>query len=161
MSSNNNNVAIAPPPQYNLFVVNKPKDLLDGVGGGLTNLGVGLSTGVALCVAAPFYGTYIGSESNGICGGIAGFGIGVGVGVIGCCVLVVGGVYTCLTQVIGGLFNSPEAIGAQCGGKVWDEDDETWKDFGLKEEAEIILNLTEDDIMHYKNRDSKIVSDTG
>ena len=42
-----------------------------------------------------------------------------------------------------GLMNSPEALGAQCGGKEWDEDEEEWKLCGLNDEADRILHMTE------------------
>ena len=106
----------------NVFVNNKPRDLVYGFGGGLANLGIGVVGAAALAVTAPIYCTYIGASANGVVGGFTGLGVGVGVGLIGSCALLVGGVYTCVTQVFGGLINTPESVGAQCGGKEWDED---------------------------------------
>jgi curved DNA-binding protein CbpA len=122
-------------------------------------LGIGVVGGIGLAIAAPIYCCYLGAEANGFLGGLAGLGIGIGVGVLGSVALVIGGVVTCLAQIGGGLIYTPEAIGAQCGGKVWDEDDETWKDCGLKEEAEMILNLSEDEVLN-GGSSSKVVSDT-
>lgn len=116
-----------PVHMINVFVDNKPRDLVHGLGGGMANLGIGMVGAAAVIVAAPVYCTYIGANANGFLGGISGFGIGLGIGIIGSCALVVGGVYTCLTQIFGGLINSPEALGAQCGGREWDEDEEDWK----------------------------------
>jgi curved DNA-binding protein CbpA len=42
---------------------------------------------------------------------------------------------------------------------VWDEDDEAWKDCGLKDEAELLLNMSEDDFLNGDRKD-KAVSDT-
>ena len=153
-----------PSQNINVFVNNKPRDLVYGFGGGLANLGIGEVGAAALAVAAPIYCTYIGASANGVVGGFTGLGVGVGVGLIGSCALLVGGVYTCVTQVFGGLINTPESVGAQCGGKEWDEDEETWKLCGLDDEAAHVLKLTEEDIMKEADGDqsnaSKHVSDS-
>ena len=141
-------IATVPTQNLNVFVVNKPRDVVYGLGGGLANLGIGVGGAAAMVVAAPIYCTYIGASANGILGGLAGFGVGLGIGVVGSCALLVGGVYTCITQVFGGLINTPESVGAQCGGKEWDEDEETWKLCGLKDEAARILSMSEEEIMN-------------
>ena len=122
MAAANNILTTVPSQSLNVFVSNKPRDIVHGLGGGIANLGIGIVGGVGMIVAAPIYCAYIGGEANGVVGGLAGFGIGIGIGIVGSCILVVGGIYTCLTQVVGGLCNSPEAVGAQCGGKEWDAD---------------------------------------
>ena len=92
-------IATVPTQNLNVFVVNKPRDVVYGFGGGLANLGIGIGGAAAMVVAAPIYCTYIGASANGFMGGLAGFGIGLGIGIVGSCALLVGGVYTCLTQV--------------------------------------------------------------
>ena len=92
-----------PVHMINIFVDKQPRDLVHGLGGGVANLGIGVVGATALVIAAPVYGSYIGANANGFVGGIAGFGIGLGVGIVGSCVLVGIGVYTCLTQIFGGI----------------------------------------------------------
>eukprot|EP00931_Biecheleriopsis_adriatica_P100381 TRINITY_DN75705_c0_g1_i1.p1 TRINITY_DN75705_c0_g1~~TRINITY_DN75705_c0_g1_i1.p1 ORF type:complete len:892 (-),score=238.95 TRINITY_DN75705_c0_g1_i1:80-2755(-) len=107
----------------------RPRDLLDGLGSGLKVAGAGLVAGTAALVAAPV----LAAKEDGV----SGFFTGLATGVCGAVGLTAGGAVACVTQVVRGAYNTPEAIQQAQAGKRWDAETGSWVDdcCNLREEA--------------------------
>ena len=96
----------------------RPKHVIDGAFSGIKTAGLGILTGLTNLVASPV----IGAKN----GGWKGFAKGVAKGVAGAVAFPVAGVVVGVGQVIRGVVNTPEAVGAGLDGKVWDGTTERW-----------------------------------
>lgn len=107
----------------------RPRDVLDGVGSGLKAAGAGILAGTAALVGAPV----VAAREDGFTGFLTGLATGVCLSVG----LAVGGVVAGATQVVRGVYNTPEAISQAQAGKRWDVELGAWVDdtCNLREEA--------------------------
>lgn len=98
----------------------RPRDALDGVGSGLKAAGASLVAGTAALVAAPV----VGAREEGV----SGFLTGIAKGVVVSVGLTLGGAFACATQVVRGVYNTPEAIQNAQAGRRWDAEAGVWVD---------------------------------
>lgn len=112
----------------------------------LLNL-IGAIGGAALLVAAPVRGAYDGHKEEGTIGAVKGFGMGLGMGLIGGVSMAVGGAVTGAVQIGRGIISTPGSISASSQGKEWDEEKREWIIYNLTEEAEIFMNMTEEQFL--------------
>lgn len=118
----------------------RPRDVIDGVGKGLKIAGGCIFAGTAVLTALP----YIGAQEDVAAGGsgVKGFMTGLGKGVLGALVGTCAGVAGCVTQVVRGAVNTPEALqrafDQEEERKRWDAELGAWVDVycNLREEAE-------------------------
>lgn len=136
------------------FSTSKPKHALDGFSQGAGNVLKGALGGAAMIVAAPVQGALEGKK-EGTWGAVKGFGKGLGVGLLGGAAMMVGGVATGAAQIGRGIYHTPSAVNALNEGKEWDEDKKEWIIYNLKEEADTILDMTEDDFIASLTPDSE------
>ena len=102
-------------------------------------MGKGIGVGLATAVAAPIVGARE--------GGLMGFAKGVGLGCVAAVTMPIAGVGTGLYQMGRGAFNQVEAIQKSKENQDWDHKNRKWYTYNLKEEAEHILNMKEEDFM--------------
>jgi len=128
-----------------LFSTRRPKDAMAGFSSGIKNVGKGVVAGVAAAVSLPVMGARE--------GGVGGFAKGVAAGVFAGVALPVGGVVTGAMQMGRGIWNTPESISASREGKEWDPRKREWYVYSLKEEAEKVLNETEEEFLKKKKEE--------
>lgn len=129
----------------NIFSVKKPRNCLDGTAKGAGNIVKGVVGGAALMVSAPVSGAIAGAQQGGAVGAMKGFGLGLGAGLLGGTVMAVGGAVTGVIQIGRGIYNTPAAVSAAYAGKDWDDETRTWVIYNLKEEADTILSISDED----------------
>lgn len=103
-----------------LFSLRKPKDARAGLASGMKSIAKGVLGGTASLVAAP--AVYANQD------GWKGLAKGVAVGVAGAAVLPVVGVAIGATQIVRGVYNTPEAIVETTRGRYWDQSKREWVD---------------------------------
>eukprot|EP00596_Hydrurales_sp_CCMP1899_P000062 CAMPEP_0119043032 /NCGR_PEP_ID=MMETSP1177-20130426/16361_1 /TAXON_ID=2985 /ORGANISM="Ochromonas sp, Strain CCMP1899" /LENGTH=618 /DNA_ID=CAMNT_0007010211 /DNA_START=212 /DNA_END=2068 /DNA_ORIENTATION=+ len=135
-----------------IFSTSKPKDALDGFGKGTGNILKGVLGGAAIMVSAPIKGAIDGSQSGGPWGGMKGFGLGLGLGIMGGTAMAVGGAVTGAVQIGRGFYHTPGAMAAVSQGKEWDGERKEWIIYDLKQEADIMLNMTPEEYLHSLNK---------
>jgi len=113
----------------------RPRDALDGLGSGLKAAGAGFLAGTTMLVAAPM----VAAREDGVKGFFTGLATGV-CGAVGC---YVGGAVAATTQVVRGVYNTPEAISS--AGKKWDVDTGAWIEDSCNLRAEALKAGNEDD----------------
>eukprot|EP00924_Labyrinthula_sp_SR-Ha-C_P013941 maker-scaffold_5-snap-gene-18.60-mRNA-1 protein AED:0.01 eAED:0.01 QI:233/1/1/1/1/1/2/329/579 len=120
-----------------LFSTKRPKDCLAGLSSGLKNFLKGLGFGLAAFIGIPAVGL---KEE-----GLSGFGKGLIFGVLSGILLPVGGAVTGIWQVGRGFINTKEAVQEiTAGEKMWDKTRRQWVLYNLREEADLVLNETEE-----------------
>lgn len=134
-------------PEGSIFTLKRPKDVRDGLLGGVGNILKGAVGGAALLVSAPIKGAYDGGSQEGSWGAVKGFGTGLGVGVVGGMTMMVGGAVTGVVQIGRGIINTPGSVSAQSAGKEWDEEKREWYVYNLDTEAKEILSMSEEDFL--------------
>jgi DnaJ-domain-containing protein 1 len=128
-----------------MFSTGRPKDAVAGAAGGIGNILKGVIGGAALLVAAPLKGCYDGASGEGwVMGATKGFFSGLMMGLAGGAALAVGGVATGVSQMARGIYHTPGAIQAGREGKLWDTEKEEWFTYSLAEEAQSVLDLSEE-----------------
>jgi len=130
------------------FSFRRPKDATAGFSSGLKNMAKGIFGGAAAVVAAPV----IGAQE----GGAVGFATGLGKGIVAGAALATTGVCTGMYQMGRGIANSAEAMKEQKEGKEWDEENRVWYFYSLPEEAERVLNETEEEYIAKIKSKSKL-----
>lgn len=100
---------------------------------------------VGVIVIAPVAGGAMGLRGAGLIGGILGVAGGAVVGVLGGVALAIGGVTMGVVQIVRGVGAQPEAMMAPSKGKWWDVNEGKWVYTDLKEEAEKMIDVPEDD----------------
>jgi curved DNA-binding protein CbpA len=134
--------------QISLFSLEKPRDALSGAADGAGNILKGAIGGVALMVSAPVKGAVDGgSNGGGVWGASKGFLGGLAMGVVGGAAMAVGGVATGAYQIGRGIYHTPGAVKAHMEGKDWDKEKQEWVLYRLDEEANEILELSDDDFI--------------
>lgn len=129
--------ASEPEAEPGLLDATRPRDLLEGLGSGLTCAGAGFAAGGAALVAMPAVGL---SEA-----GVPGFLLGVLKGT-GCALtLALGGSAAGCAQLVKGVLNTPEAL-RQDGRRRWDTKTGHWVDdfVDLAEEEAKAAGMSED-----------------
>ena len=121
----------------NPFSTRRPKDAAAGLSSGIKNAGKGALLGVASLIAAPIAG----AQQEGA----VGFAKGLVAGAIGAVALPLAGALTGVYQVGRGVFNTPEAIMENADGREWDPEKRVWYTYNLKEDAEKVLSISEED----------------
>ncbi|GMH45279.1 hypothetical protein BSKO_13236 [Bryopsis sp. KO-2023] len=102
------------------FSLRRPRDARAGLASGIKSIAKGVVGGTASLVAAP--AVYASQD------GWRGFGKGLAVGVAGAAVLPVVGVAVGATQIVRGVYNTPEALVEVTRGKYWDNLKREWVD---------------------------------
>lgn len=124
-----------------------PNNLLSG---SVKTVGV-LTTGAlgtAFCVTAlPVLGTVSGYQNGGVVGGTFGFLGGLTVGVFSGAAIAITCAVQGATQFVMGVIRTPASILGYLGGKDWDDLACDWVYTDLKEEASIILNMTDEQFL--------------
>jgi len=132
--------------------ISNPKHVGTGIICCLKNVSIGLLGGVLSVIALPING----AKQEGI----KGFVKGVGYGLIGGIILPVVGVFVGGGQIIAGMYNTPHAINSKINGKIWDNDNEIWYYYSLKDETTRLANISEEQFLNslesktYWNNDS-------
>jgi len=109
-----------------MFAPSRPKNLVQGVGTGVSNIVSGAVGGVGVAVLAPTAGLAMGMQNGGILGGVVGVTGGAVVGVLGGAAMVVGGAVSGVTSIVRGIAATPDAMTAPRKGKWWCEATHTW-----------------------------------
>mmetsp|Transcript_22556 Transcript_22556/g.45386 ORF Transcript_22556/g.45386 Transcript_22556/m.45386 type:complete len:612 (+) Transcript_22556:55-1890(+) len=130
-----------------VFSLKRPKDIREGLSGGVGNILKGALGGAALLVSAPIKGAYDGGNSEGSWGAMKGFGTGLGIGVVGGMTMMVGGAVTGVVQIGRGIYNTPGSVSAISAGKDWDEEKRVWYVYNLETEANEVMNMTEEEFL--------------
>lgn len=123
----------------NPFSFRKPKDVKAGLSSGLKNMGKGVLGGLTALVAMPVMG---GNEEGAI-----GVAKGLGKGVVAAATLTTAGAVTGMVQVGRGIYNTAEAVSASAHDKEWDSEKREWYVYNLPEEAEKVLDETEEQFL--------------
>lgn len=134
-------------PEDSVFSLKRPKDIREGLMGGVGNILKGAVGGAALLVSAPIKGAYDGGHQEGSWGAMKGFGAGLGIGVVGGMTMMVGGALTGVVQIGRGLYNTPGSVSAISAGKDWDEEKREWYVYNLETESKDILSMSEEDFL--------------
>ncbi len=149
-----NSTAVETPPELNmkklppgfsaenmsLFSSRRPKHAGAGIMSGGKNILKGIGAGLAAFVAAPI----VGAKENGA----KGFAAGLAAGTAGLIALPVAGIVSGGVQVARGVYNSGEAAqNAWTDDKDWDPEKRVWYKYNLKEEAERVLPMTEEEFL--------------
>ena len=123
-----------------LFSSRRPKHAGAGIMSGGKNILKGIGAGLAAFVAAPI----VGAKENGA----KGFAAGLAAGTAGLIALPVAGIVSGGVQVARGVYNSGEAAqNAWTDDKDWDPEKRVWYKYNLKEEAERVLPMTEEEFL--------------
>ena len=139
--------------EMNPFSFRRPKDGWAGLSSGLKNVGKGVLGGVAALVASPV----IGAQEEGA----AGFAKGLGKGLVAAVGLTTAGAVTGAVQVSRGIVNSAEAVAASASDKEWDQEKREWYVYNLVEEAERVLDETEEEYLKRVEAKTKKKKDPG
>jgi hypothetical protein len=134
-------------PEDSVFTLKRPKDIREGLSGGVGNILKGALGGAALLVSAPIKGAYDGGNSQGSWGAVKGFGTGLGIGVVGGMTMIVGGAVTGVVQIGRGIYNTPGSVSAISAGKDWDEEKREWYVYNLETESKEVLSMSEEDFL--------------
>lgn len=141
-----------------IFPNHKPRDALYGLKSGVYSVCSGTVAGVTALVTAPV----IGAKANGL----QGFAAGCGAGLCAAVVLPTAGVINGARQFARGCYNTGEAIEAQVKNKIWDKDEQCWKEYvpySLPDEAAEILNAAaseDEDSKASSRKSTRKVADT-
>lgn len=133
---------------FNLFLTKKPQNIFSGLNMGFSNLlrGTCLSVGTLICVPA------IAAYKEGP----VGFLKGVGISIIGSFFLIAGGITLSASQIIRGIYNTPECINeSYINNKTWNNEDGTWIYYDLNKELEL-LNISDEDFINDLEIDQSI-----
>ena len=109
-----------------LYTTKRPADLIDGTLNGVGNITKGVLVGTAAWGAV----TVIETKDRGCVGCMSGFGKGS----VLFCGLTLVGVCTGITQIIRGVWNTPEAIINKMKGKEWNTETREWYLFYISED---------------------------
>ena len=115
---------------FNFFSTSPPKNAVSGFFSGLGNITKGVLSGVCGIIACPIY---LGKQEGGV-----GVVKGLGLGSVLAIVLPIGGTMLGLTQIVRGIYNTPEAIKATLNNKVWDAETKKWIYYSIEEELKIV-----------------------
>lgn len=120
------------------------------ISGSVKTVGV-LTTGAigtAFCVTAiPVMGTVSGYQNGGVVGASLGFLGGVTVGALTGAAVAISCTIQGATQLMMGVIRTPASIMGYLGGKDWDDLACDWVYTDLKEEANLILNMTDEEFL--------------
>ena len=104
--------------------------------------------GTAFCVTAiPVMGTVSGYQNGGVVGASLGFLGGVTVGALSGAAVAISCTLQGATQLAMGVVRTPASIMGYLGGKDWDDLACEWVYTDLKEEANLILNMTDEEFL--------------
>lgn len=132
----------------NPFSFRRPKDAISGLSSGIKNLFKGIGIGCIALIGAPV----LGAKEDGIKGGLKGLGLGL----LSTIIFPLTGAVTGLIQFGRGIYNTPISIKERVKGKkMWDKNDRKWILYSLQDEANLILNETEDEYFARKKEKSK------
>mmetsp|Transcript_7093 Transcript_7093/g.12831 ORF Transcript_7093/g.12831 Transcript_7093/m.12831 type:complete len:555 (-) Transcript_7093:96-1760(-) len=123
----------------------RPKHAGEGLASGFGNIVGGAVGAVGIIVLAPVVGTAVGGKNGGLVGGTLGLVGGAVGGVVFGAVLAVGGLVQGTTQIVRGIYNTPNAIVQPRKGKWWNENDGKWIETNLEEEAKALEKVPKDD----------------
>jgi hypothetical protein len=124
-----------------------PSNVFGGLRSGLKTMGYCLVGGLTVIVGLPIKLGADAYERNGWVAAIGGGLLGTTVGVIGGAIIISGGIFNCLWQVLLGLVRTPSAIYHSCHGKHWDEDAEEWNHYNFEVERDKIFNVSEEEFI--------------
>lgn len=119
-----------------LYATKRPADVIDGTLNGVGNVTKGVLVGTAAWGAV----TVIETKDRGCVGCMSGFGKGALVAVG----LTFVGVVTGVTQIIRGIWNTPEAIINKMKGKEWNSETREWYLFYIEEEKKQYVDKTDE-----------------
>eukprot|EP00325_Prymnesiales_sp_UTEX-LB-985_P001592 CAMPEP_0174706292 /NCGR_PEP_ID=MMETSP1094-20130205/9199_1 /TAXON_ID=156173 /ORGANISM="Chrysochromulina brevifilum, Strain UTEX LB 985" /LENGTH=600 /DNA_ID=CAMNT_0015904545 /DNA_START=41 /DNA_END=1843 /DNA_ORIENTATION=+ len=122
-------------PEFEMFSIRRPRNLLAGLSSGCKSFIKGAVGGVVGLIAAPLAG----GKDNGI----PGFFSGLATGLVGCVALPATGAAVATLQIGRGLVNTAEAVVESANGKDWDQEKREWYEYSLKAEAEKVQMLDE------------------
>ena len=123
----------------------RPKNLAEGVTSGVENVIQGAVGVVGSVVLTPVVGLAAGYKQAGILGSAVGLVSGAVAGVVGGVASATGGVVKGAAQIIRGVASVPQSIIAPSHGKWWNDIDGKWVETNLKNEADIISKVPNDD----------------
>ena len=150
------NTTTLPPEIKNFFSTKKPRDAMDGMASGASNIVKGIATGTAVFFAAPVAGAVEGAKNGGgPIGAMKGFGVGLGAGIAGGAGIAAAGTATGMAQVGRGMYHTPGAVGAISEGKDWDEEKREWIIYDLKIEADEVMAISEQELIDSLLTESK------
>lgn len=129
----------------NLLNTSRPKNLGEGVSGGLSNIVAGAVGAAGVAVLLPTIGLATGLRGGGIIGGALGVAVGAVAGAVGAAALAVGGAVSGVVQIGRGIAAVPQSIIAPREGKWWNEKLGKWVLTDMEEERKKLLNIPEDD----------------
>ena len=95
----------------------RPRNLVEGVSGGVGTVLLGAVGAVGSVVLMPVVGIAAGWQQGGILGSVVGLVGGAVVGVVGGAMVVTGGVFKGTSQIIRGVVSMPASIAAPMKGK--------------------------------------------
>ena len=152
----NKETTTLPPEIKNFFSTKKPRDAMDGMASGASNIVKGIATGTAVFFAAPVAGAVEGAKNGGgPIGAMKGFGVGLGAGIAGGAGIAAAGTATGMAQVGRGMYHTPGAVGAISEGKDWDEEKREWIIYDLKIEADEVMAISEQELIDSLLTESK------
>jgi len=130
-----------------VYDLNRPRDAVDGLAKGASNILTGALGGAALMAYAPIASATSGYQQQGAVGALKGFAIGLGTGVVGGVALAAGGIISGGAQIGRGLYNTPGAINGMVEGKEFDEDTREWIIYNLKLDYDAVMNIDEESLL--------------
>lgn len=128
-----------------LLNTSRPKNLAQGVGGGVSNIVAGAVGAAGVAVLLPTIGLASGLRGGGIIGAALGVTVGAVAGIIGGAALAVGGAVSGVVQIGRGFAAVPQSIIAPRQGKWWNENIGAWVLTDMEEERKQLLDTPEDD----------------
>lgn len=142
------------PSAFSPFSQTKASNFASAATVGVGDIFVGCACATALIAAAPIKCGIDGYSSVGIVGAVAGVGVGAIVGSLAGVAFVVGGVFSCVDQVVYGLARTPEAVLAGIVGNEWDPDTREFINYNLQLDAQRTLVSEEEFLAAFKRTGS-------
>lgn len=134
-----------------LLSTSRPKNLRQGVSGGVSNILTGALGAAGVAVLAPTMGFAMGLRGGGIVGGALGAAGGAVIGAVGGAAMLLGGTIQGVTQIVRGVAAVPEALTAPRQGKWWNSATHSWvltdlSTVTVAENDDDLLKKIEDDL---------------
>jgi hypothetical protein len=131
-----------------LYSLERPKDVMDGMGMGLGNIAKGVFGGAALMVFAPIAAATAGyNDGGGASGALKGFGVGLCTGIAGGAAMAAGGIISGGAQIGRGIYHTPGAMSKSQAGMDFDEETREWIVYDLAKEADSVLRIDNEDFL--------------
>lgn len=130
-----------------LYDLERPKDVVDGLAKGVSNIATGVFGGAALMLFAPVAGATSGYKEGGATGALKGLGVGLCTGIAGGVAMAAGGVVTGSAQIGRGVVNTPKAISSSNAGMEYDEETREWIIYDLTKEAGEVLAIDDEEFL--------------